>query len=204
MSELRTARPSSANGGTTTTSKPRSRPSAVEGVGRPPPLEAERRVRGHQQAGERRAGLDRGHERVIGRSADGVVEVLDDGDRDPGVRQALQALVRMHQQRRRRPRQHLVGMGVERDDGRIGRADLGFADEVLEEVGVAAVQAIEHADDREDRPVLGPEGRDPVDDLHQAVTTDPTGVTRTLSGARRPPGASIAIAAREPSGARSR
>ena len=95
-------------------------------------------------------------------------------------------------------------MGVERDDGRLRRAALGFVDEMLEEVGVTAMQAVEDADDREDRTVLGPQPVDPGDDVHQAGTTDPAGVTRTLSGASRPCGASIATAAREPSGARSR
>ena len=54
------------------------------------------------------------------------------------------------------------------------------------------MQAVEHADDREDRAVLGPQAVDPGDDLHQAGDAGrQPGATRTLSGARRPPGASI-------------
>ena len=37
------------------------------------------------------------------------------------------------------------------------------------------MQPVEHADDREDRAVLGPQAVDPGDDLHQAGTTDAAG-----------------------------
>jgi len=93
---------------------------------------------------------------------------------------------------------------VERDDRWLGGAALGFGDEMLEQVRVAAMQPVEHADHREDGAMLGPQTLDPADDVHQAGTADPAGITRTLSGARRPFGASIATAASTPSGARSR
>ena len=78
-----------------------------------------------------------------------------------GRGQTLEALVRVDQQRRRRAGQHLVRMGIERDDGRTRGSRLGLADQVLQQVGVAAMEPVEHADDREDRAVLGPQARRP-------------------------------------------
>ena len=204
MSELRTARPWSVNGGTTTTSKPRSLPSAASASGVP------RRSKPNAASGvmsnpaSEVPRLDRGDERVVWRPSHGVVEMLDDGDPHARRGQPLEALIRVDQQRRRRPGQDLIRMRIECDHGRTGRSCLGPPDQVLQQVGMAAMETIEHADDREDRAVLRAKALDPGDDLHQAGTTDSAGATSTLSGARRPPGASMAIAARRPSGARSR
>ena len=52
----------------------------------------------------------RGDERVVGRPAHGVVEVLDDGDLHAGRGQPLEALIRVDQQRWRRAGQDLVRM----------------------------------------------------------------------------------------------
>ena len=60
-------------------------------------LEAEGRVRGHEQAGKRRPGADALDEGVVRRSADGLVEVLDDRDADARRGQPLQALVGVHE-----------------------------------------------------------------------------------------------------------
>ena len=110
----------------------------------------------------------------------------------------------MEQEWRSRAGQDLVRVGIERDDSGLCRTALGFGDEVLEQVRMTAMQPIEDPDDREDGAVLGPQAIDPGDDVHHAGTAGPAGVTRTLSGARRPWGASTATAASTPSGARSR
>ena len=53
-------------------------------------------------------------------------------------------------------------MVVERDHGRSGVARRRLGDEVVEQVGVAAVEAVEDADDDEDRAELGPQRIDPL------------------------------------------
>ena len=59
-----------------------------EGVGRPATLEPERRVGGHEEAAAARPAPDPLDEGVVGRLPQGLVEVLDDGDLDPGRRRA--------------------------------------------------------------------------------------------------------------------
>ena len=59
-------------------------------------------------------------------------------------------------------------MMVEGDDRRPGGARRRLADEVLEQVRVPEMHAVEDADDDERRAELGSEGIDPVDDVHRA------------------------------------
>ena len=91
---------------------------------------------------------------VVLRRPERGVEVLDDDDLDAGRAEQPEPLLGVEQERRRRAEDHLVGVGVERDDGRAGVVRLGLQVEVAEQVLVAAVEAVEHADDGEDRPVV--------------------------------------------------
>ena len=98
-------------------------------------------------------------------------------------------------------------MVVEGDHGRPRLPRFRLANQVLEQVHVSAMHAIEHADHREERPMLGAKPLDPGDDVHQAGAPAPAGAsaaTSTLSGASRPGPAGIAIATRVPSGPRRR
>ena len=131
-----------------------------------------------------------------------VIEVLDDGHIDAGVGQPCHPLIGMEQQRWRRAGQDLVGMVVERDDARVRLPLKGLADEVVQQVDVPLVQAVEDADDREDRAVLGAQPVDARHDVHHAPTDAgrSPAPTRTLSGARRPAPAGTAIATSRPAG----
>ena len=122
-----------------------------ECLGRPGALEAERGVGRHQEARDRRAFRDLADERLVRRLAQPHVEVDDDGRGHAGLGQPRHALVRVAQERRRRAGEDLVRVVVERDHGRPGAARGGLAHEVLEEVDVAQVEPVEHADDDEQR-----------------------------------------------------
>ena len=98
--------------------EPVPRPERGEGDRRPASLEAERGVGRHQEAGERQAGPDPFHEGVIRCPPQGVVEMLDDRDRQPGRLEPFESFLRIEEQGRRRAAQDLVGMMVERDHGR--------------------------------------------------------------------------------------
>ena len=153
-----------------TTSNPVARPELREGGRGALALVPERGIRRHQQPGERCPRADLVDERVVGRPANRFVEVLDDGHGHALRRESLEALVRIEQERRRGPGQDLVRMVVERDDRRPGVPDARLHPKVLEQVPMATMQAIEHADDGEDRAVRGPQALDPGDDIHQAST----------------------------------
>jgi hypothetical protein len=117
----------------------------------------------------------------------------------------LEALLRVEEEGRRGPAQDLVGMMIERDHGRPRSPPGSLGHEVVEEVGVAQVHAVEDADDHEGRTQLRPKRIDALDALHggrQAIGTvgRPAGAMNTLSGASRPD-AALAIATRAPSGA---
>ena len=160
--ELRTARPSSVNGGTTTTSKPSRRPSSASASGVPRrsnPNAASGVIRKPASSTRARIAPD---ERVVGRLAQRLVEVLDDRDRDAGRGEALEALVRVEQERRRRARR--TSSGWWSNVMTAGRAPRCAAsrDEVLEQVGVAAVEPVEHADDHEQPAVARVERLDPA------------------------------------------
>ena len=130
------------------------------------PLVAERRVRGHEEAGDRRPSLDRADEGVERRVPQPLVEVLDDGDVDPGCGEQPQPLVGIAQERRRGPDEDLVGVVIERDDGRPRRPAPGRPAELAEQVGMAEVEAVEDADDDEQWPVAWPKRVDPRHDRH--------------------------------------
>ena len=70
----------------------------------------------------RRAVGDRGHERVVGRLAQPLVEVDDDRRVDAGRREPREPLVGVAQEGRRGAGEHLVGVVVERDHHRPGVA----------------------------------------------------------------------------------
>ena len=107
----------------------------------------------------------------------------------------------MEQQRRRRPGQHLVRVVIEGDDRGPGVTRAASLTRCSKEVGVPEVQAIEDADDGEDRAVRRAQPSDARDDLHQAVAAAVAGAdTSTLSGARRPGPAAWAIATSSPPG----
>ena len=187
--ELRTSWPSRLNVGTTTTrtrraararraspaSRARSNPNAASGVIRKPVSATRARIRSTKAS--------------YGVSRSGLVERLDDGDRDAGRPEPLEPLAGVEQERRRLPHQDLVGVVVEGDDRRSGVARRRLRDEMLEQVGVPEVQAVEDADDDEDRPELRAELIDALDDVHRASgdgTRRLAGATKTLSGASRP------------------
>ena len=73
----------------------------------------------------------------------------------PGRFETLEPLVRVEQERRRLPHQDLVGVVVEGDDRRPGATGRRLGDEVVEQVCVAAMEAVEDADDDEGRTELG-------------------------------------------------
>ncbi|GAC1669356.1 MAG: hypothetical protein NVS9B8_12140 [Candidatus Limnocylindrales bacterium] len=103
--------------------------------------------------------------------------MLDNDELDPGGRKALEALGGVHQERWRVAEEDGVGVGVERDDGRSGGAGAGLSDEVLEQVRVAAVKAVEHADRDEEGAIGRIEPASTADCLHAGASM------RTLSGA---------------------
>ena len=67
----------------------------------------------------------------------------------PAAVEELQALGRMEQERRRRSADDLVGMVVEGDHRGASVAFGCLAREVVQQVGVPAVDPVEHADDDE-------------------------------------------------------
>ena len=108
-----------------------------ERLGRAASLEPERRIGGHEEAREVHPRADRAHERVVGRAAHRLVEVLDDRDGDAGGLEEVQALGRMEQERRRRAADDFVGMVVERDHRRASVALGGLPRELVQEVRVS-------------------------------------------------------------------
>src|SRR5690349_10121336 len=178
----------------------------ANGFRRPASLVPERGVGGHEKPREVRSATYRGEEIVVGRVAHRVIEVLDDRDVDAGVGQASDPLVGMEQERRSGTREDLVRMVVEGDHAGMRAAGQGFTDQVVQEVDVALVQPVEDADDREDRPVLEAQPLDARNDIHHAPTDAgrSAALTRTLSGASRPPPAGIAMATSRPDGSTSR
>ena len=88
----------------------------------------------------------------------------------------------------------------------VGLAAAGgrLVNEVPEQVRVAEMEAVEDADDDEDRAEIGLERLDALDDEHRRCQATGAagagaagGATKTLSGASRPP-AAVAIATSEP------
>ena len=118
MTRLRTGRPSSANGGTTTTSNPVSAPELGERGRGPAPVVAERGVGGHEEARQADPLGDPADEDVVLGHPERRVEVLDDGHLDPGRREPGEPLLGIEQERRRVAQDDLVRVGVERDHGR--------------------------------------------------------------------------------------
>ena len=100
-------------------------------------------------------------------------------------------------------------MGVEGDDRRPGTAGRRSTNEMLEQVGVSEMHAVEDADDDERRAERRTKGIHALDDMHarrQATGTpgsEAVGATNTLSGASLPPSA-LAIATSLPVASRSR
>ena len=74
-------------------------------------------------------------------------------------------------------------MVVEGDHGRLRRAGARFGHQPLEEVGVAEVHPVEHADDDEQRPERRLQGLDPLDDVHRRLSR----LGRREPGQRPPP-----------------
>ena len=95
--------------------------------------------------------------------------MLDDRDLDAGRLEQVEALPGVTQQWRRRARDDLVGVVVEGEDGRPGRATLRLAHELLQEVAVSEVEAIEDADHDEQAPQRGLERVEALDDRHRPV-----------------------------------
>ena len=160
------------NGGTTTTSKPSRAPSDARAAGVPrrsKPNAASGVIRKPLRRDPRADPLD---EDVVRRRAQRGIEVLDDGHLDAGRLESLEPLDRVEQERRRLPDEDLVGMMVEGDDGRSRGAGRGLADQVPEQVGVAEVEAVEHADDDEDRAEVGLERLDALDRRPSPVSGD--------------------------------
>ncbi len=116
ISLLRTARPSSVKGCDDDDIEAVRLAERPDGIRCPAPLEAERRIGRHEQAGELRSRPDGVDERVVRRPADGVVEVLDDRHLDTGRGQPLETLVRVEEQGRRGAGEDLVRVCVEGDD----------------------------------------------------------------------------------------
>ena len=69
-------------------------------------------------------------------------------------RDQVEPFRRMQQERRGRALDHLVGMVVERDHGRTSRAAGRLGPQVLQQIGVATMEPIEHADHDEQPPVV--------------------------------------------------
>ena len=170
---------------------------------RPAALEPERRVGRHQEAGQRDPRPDPLDERVVRASARSASSkcwttvtatpaASSRSSRSPGSSRSGGALpIR-------------TSSGWWSKVMTVGRASArrGLRDEVLEQVGVAEVQAVEDADDDEDRAERRRERIDPLDDVHAASgdgSGGRRGATKTLSGASRPPRAE-AIATSVPSG----
>ena len=114
----------------------------------------------------------------------------------PAAGEEIQALVRMEQERRRRAADDFVGVVVERDH-RGPSAALGrLPREVLQQVGMPAVEPVEHPDDHEQPAVARVERLDALDDVHQSGRVGAPASTNTLSGASRSPcAAAIATSA---------
>ena len=177
-------------------------------LGRAPPLEAERGVRGHQEAGELDARTDPLDELAVRGPTQRFVEVLDDGHRHAGRFEAHEPLVGVDEEWRRSPGQDLVRVVVEGDDGRLCATGRRLVDQPMEQIEMAEVEPIEHADDDEGRTQVSVEGFDARDDAHRSrsggVAAAAAGLTKTLSGASRLPPLGDAIATSVPSGPRSR
>ena len=86
-----------------------------------------------------------------GRLPQRLVEMLDDRHLDARGGQPFEPFAGVEQERRGGAPQDLVRVVIEGDDRRLGAARPGLGDEMLEEVGVAEVHPVEHADDDEDR-----------------------------------------------------
>ena len=105
----------------------------------------------------------------------------------PAACEELEALGRMEQERRRRTADDFVGMVVERDHRWPSVAFGRLPREVVQQVGVPAVEPVEHADDDEQPAVAGVERLDTLDDVHQSGRVSAPASTNTLSGASRSP-----------------
>jgi len=89
---------------------------------RAPALVAECRVRRHHEAGQLCPAGDAPDEVLVGGHSEALVEMLDDDDLDPGLRQQPLPLRGIEEQGWRFAPQHRVGVGIERHDGRFSRA----------------------------------------------------------------------------------
>ena len=87
---------------------------------------------------------------VVGSLPQRLVEVLDDRDLDARGGESFEPFAGVEQEGRRGAPQDLVRMVIEGDDGRPGVARPSLGDEMLEEVRVAEMHPVEHADDHED------------------------------------------------------
>ena len=91
----------------------------------------------------------------------------------------------------------------------LGAAGRRLVDQAMQQVEMAEVEPVEHADDDEGRAKVPREGIDARDDAHrQSIRPAPprrdAGLTKTLSGASRLPPLGDAIATSVPSGPRRR
>ena len=117
----------------------------------------EGRIGGHEEAVDRRPLGDRPDEGVVLRPAERIVEV--DDDRHPHARggQPFQPLGRIAQERRGGTHEDLVRVVIERDDGWRGTPAGRLMPQVLEEIGVASMDPVEHPHDEEQATMFRPE-----------------------------------------------
>ena len=182
MSELRTDRPPSSNGGATTRSNPSPLAQRPNRLRRPPSVVAEGRVGCHEQAGEPCPRRDPVDELVILGRAQSRVEMLDDDDLDAGLAEHPEPFGWVEEEWRRGADENLVRVGIKRDDGRPGTATPGLLDEPAEQIAMTEVNPVEHADDGEQRAVLVAQALDPGDDLDRPLSHP----LPESPGARRP------------------